>query len=90
MIGNDEFKGMVFRQENGQHAEQIQNLQKVIALCDEKLIGYELLAMEICEKLRYNFDVGSDRQIRIEQKNENDCVLFFGNRKLKIYSKAVC
>lgn len=40
--------------------------------------------MEICEKLRYNFDVGNDRQIRIEQKNENNCFLFLGNRKLKI------
>lgn len=58
LIGNDGFKGMVFRQENGQHAEQIQNLQKVIALCDEKLIGYELLARSsLSEIILYLFTI---------------------------------
>lgn len=43
LMKNSQFKGMIFKQENPGHAEQLEKLSHAISLCDRRPTGYELL-----------------------------------------------
>ena len=51
LLGNHNFKGMIFRHDDKTQGKQIENLLKAIALCDGKPVGYELLTRSLLSEI---------------------------------------